>query len=102
MYSRLYTDVLNRYGWVESCEAFVTSYADIGLFGLYSQADFSSANDMMRVAVAQLINMQHVGEVELARARNMLKTSIFYALETRNVQYDDIGRQVRGVIGRPF
>ena len=34
MYSRLYTNVLNQYGWVESCVSFNHSYTDSGLFGI--------------------------------------------------------------------
>ena len=34
MYSRLYTNVLNQYGWVENCMAFNHAYTDSGLFGI--------------------------------------------------------------------
>lgn len=36
MHTRLYTEVLNRYAWVESCQASSVMYADSGLFTIYA------------------------------------------------------------------
>src|SRR5690606_212604 len=34
MYSRLFSNVLNRYNWIESCMSFNHCYSDSGLFGI--------------------------------------------------------------------
>jgi len=34
LFSRLYTNVLNRYYWVQNATAFNVQYEDVGLFGV--------------------------------------------------------------------
>jgi len=41
-----------------------------------------------------LLTLVDIEEQELQRAKNLLKSSIFYNLEGRSVLVDDIGRQV--------
>lgn len=97
MYSRMYQQVLNRSSFLDSAEAF-TSFADeTGLFGVMaSTAQPSRVRDTVIILAKQLaiLALKQVSEIELARARNMLKCNVLTQLESRLVIFEDMGRQV--------
>lgn len=97
MYSRMYQQVLNRYGFLESAEAF-TSFADEGgIFGVSgSTASPARVADLVTILGDQLARLavQQVGDLELSRARNMLKCNVLTQLESRLILFEDMGRQV--------
>lgn len=96
MYSRLYTTVLNQHYLVDHCASFHHCYNDGGLFGISISLDrriAGRAGALISEQFAALTEKGHVGEEELARARNQLKSSLVMALESRMVQVEDLGRQ---------
>lgn len=101
MYSRLYTNVLNQHGWVESCMAFNNSYTDSGLFGISASCTPQRVTQMLEVMCQQLQNLtlDHghaaLGELEVRRAKNQLRSSLLMNLESRMVELEDLGRQVQ-------
>lgn len=101
MYSRLYTNVLNQHGWVESCMAFNHSYTDSGLFGISASCTPQRVTQMLEVMCQQLQNLtlDHghaaLGELEVRRAKNQLRSSLLMNLESRMVELEDLGRQVQ-------
>ena len=101
MYSRLYRNVLNRHGWVESCVAFNHSYTDSGLFGISASCKPSMTMQMLEVMCKELKNMTLEGgyaalqEEEVRRAKNQLRSSLLMNLESRMVELEDLGRQVQ-------
>ncbi|KAL9596392.1 MAG: hypothetical protein Q9219_005827 [cf. Caloplaca sp. 3 TL-2023] len=101
MYSRLYTNVLNQYGWVESCVAFNHSYTDSGLFGISASCKPSKIMQMLEVVCRELHNLSVDGgpgalkPVEVNRAKNQLRSSLLMNLESRMVELEDLGRQVQ-------
>ncbi|ROV87619.1 hypothetical protein VSDG_09615 [Cytospora chrysosperma] len=101
MYSRLYTNVLNQYGWVESCVAFNHSYTDSGLFGIAASCYPGRTARMLEVMCRELralaldSGFAALGEVEVARAKNQLRSSLLMNLESRMVELEDLGRQVQ-------
>ncbi|RKF75787.1 Mitochondrial-processing peptidase subunit alpha [Golovinomyces cichoracearum] len=101
MYSRLYTNVLNHYGWVESCVAFNHSYTDSGLFGISSSCSPTHVPQMLDVMCRELRFLtlesgpQSLQPVEVNRAKNQLKSSLLMNLESRMVELEDLGRQVQ-------
>eukprot|EP00529_Nitzschia_sp_RCC80_P016420 CAMPEP_0113501730 /NCGR_PEP_ID=MMETSP0014_2-20120614/33124_1 /TAXON_ID=2857 /ORGANISM="Nitzschia sp." /LENGTH=658 /DNA_ID=CAMNT_0000396365 /DNA_START=95 /DNA_END=2068 /DNA_ORIENTATION=- /assembly_acc=CAM_ASM_000159 len=97
MYTRMYQQVLNRYGWMETAEAFTTFADEGGLFGVSgSTPDPSKVLDLVTVLADQLARLavQPVGDVELSRARNMLKCNVLTQLESRLILFEDMGRQI--------
>jgi len=101
MYSRLYTNVLNQHHWVESCVAFNHSYTDSGLFGISASCMPAKVAQMLEVMCKELAalcadtgyaKLQHV---EVARAKNQLRSSLLMNLESRMVELEDLGRQVQ-------
>ncbi|GAA5943686.1 hypothetical protein JCM3775_001334 [Rhodotorula graminis] len=100
MYSRLYTSVLNQYHAVDFCSAFHHCYLDSGLFGLSISVHPSFLFRTPELIAQQLDAVTRpmgggIGETELRRARNQLKSSLAMALESRMVQVEDLGRQVQ-------
>ncbi|KAF2106239.1 mitochondrial-processing peptidase-like protein subunit alpha [Lophiotrema nucula] len=101
MYSRLYTNILNQHGWVESCIAFNHSYTDSGLFGIAASCSPAMVAQMLEVMCRELNNLgQETGfgalqELEVQRAKNQLRSSLLMNLESRMVELEDLGRQVQ-------
>ncbi|KAF9877508.1 mitochondrial processing peptidase [Colletotrichum karsti] len=101
MYSRLYTNVLNQHGWVESCVAFNHSYTDSGLFGISASCVPGRTASMLDVMCRELraltldtgFSALKAGEVD--RAKNQLRSSLLMNLESRMVELEDLGRQVQ-------
>ncbi|KAI1458249.1 peptidase M16 inactive domain-containing protein [Annulohypoxylon moriforme] len=101
MYSRLYTNVLNQYHWVESCQSFNHSYTDSGLFGISAQCQPERTTDMLNVMCQELKSLTMDGgfaglkQPEVDRAKNQLRSSLLMNLESRMVELEDLGRQVQ-------
>ncbi|KAF2188968.1 hypothetical protein K469DRAFT_563996 [Zopfia rhizophila CBS 207.26] len=101
MYSRLYTNVLNQHGWVESCIAFNHSYTDSGLFGIAASCAPAQVSQMLEVmcrelnALTQETGYAALKEGEVQRAKNQLRSSLLMNLESRMVELEDLGRQVQ-------
>lgn len=101
MYSRLYTNVLNQHGWVESCVAFNHSYTDSGLFGISASCTPMRVTQMLEVMCRELVNLtldtgfSALQLVEVNRAKNQLRSSLLMNLESRLVELEDLGRQVQ-------
>lgn len=101
MYSRLYTNVLNQHGWVESCAAFNHSYTDSGLFGISSACSPNRVTSMLEVMCQELQALtlesgySSLQTVEVNRAKNQLRSSLLMNLESRMIELEDLGRQVQ-------
>ncbi|KKY21133.1 putative mitochondrial processing peptidase alpha [Phaeomoniella chlamydospora] len=101
MYSRLYTNVLNQHGWVESCAAFNHSYTDSGLFGIAASCSPYYAHHMVDVICRELQSLtldsgfSALQPGEVSRAKNQLRSSLLMNLESRLVELEDLGRQVQ-------
>ncbi|KAJ5561558.1 hypothetical protein N7535_003978 [Penicillium sp. DV-2018c] len=101
MYSRLYTNVLNQHGWVESCIAFNHSYTDSGIFGISSSCSPTRVTEMLEVMCRELQSLtldngySALQAQEVNRAKNQLRSSLLMNLESRMVELEDLGRQVQ-------
>ncbi|CAG8685258.1 21826_t:CDS:2 [Rhizophagus irregularis] len=100
MYSRLFTNVLNQYNWMESCMCFNHCYTDSGLFGISASCRPEYNHHILDVIAQQLNSVTRfdhggVTQSELLRAKNQLKSSLLMNLESRMVQLEDLGRQVQ-------
>jgi len=101
MYSRLYTNVLNQHGWVESCMAFNHSYTDSGLFGIAGACEPGRVGHMVDVICRELQSLtldsgfSSLQLQEVNRAKNQLRFSLLMNLESRLVELEDLGRQVQ-------
>ncbi|KAL2828465.1 acetoacetyl-CoA synthase [Aspergillus cavernicola] len=101
MYSRLYTNVLNQHGWVESCMAFNHGYKDSGVFGISASCSPTRTTQMLEVMCRELqaLTLDNgytaLQPQEVNRAKNQLRSSLLMNLESRMVELEDLGRQVQ-------
>jgi processing peptidase subunit alpha len=101
MYSRLYTNVLNQYGWVENCVAFNHAYTDSGLFGISAACATTYVPRMLDTMARELsvlsaeTGLARLSDIEVKRAKNQLRSSLLMNLESRMVELEDLGRQVQ-------
>ncbi|OJD12054.1 hypothetical protein AJ78_07296 [Emergomyces pasteurianus Ep9510] len=101
MYSRLYTNVLNQHGWVESCMAFNLSYTDSGIFGISASCVPSRITAMVEVICRELhalttdSRFSALEPAEVNRAKNQLRSGLLMNLESRMVELEDLGRQMQ-------
>ena len=95
MFSRLYTQVLNKHYWSESIEAFLSIHEHAGLLGIDGACPPDKLVNLIQVITQQFstLAVAPVPEEELQRAKNMLKSSMMMQLESRLVQCEDIARQ---------
>jgi processing peptidase subunit alpha len=102
MYSRLYREILNRYYWAESAEAFTLFYQEVGLMGMNGSCSTpDKGRDLTHVLADHFIQLltTPVSDEELYRARNMLKCNVLTQLESRLVLFEDVARQI-GTYGK--
>lgn len=101
MFSRLYTQVLNRYAWCESCIAFNHSYTDSGLFGISASCQPQNILHMLQIMCEQLHSLtpasghRALTRDEVSRAKNLLRSNLLMNLESRMIGLEDLGRQVQ-------
>eukprot|EP00392_Amoebophrya_sp_AT5.2_P017989 g18432.t1 len=65
MHSRLFTQVLNRYAWVEQCSAFSHQYSDTGLFGIYGIVDPNHARDFVTITANTFFDLRSFSPIEV-------------------------------------
>lgn len=95
MYSRLYTNVLNRYHWMYNATAYNHAYNDTGIFCIHASADPPALSELVSIIVNEFAMLTgRIGEVELSRAKKQLQSMLLMNLEQRPVLFEDIGRQV--------
>nr|CDS25711.1 mitochondrial processing peptidase [Hymenolepis microstoma] len=96
MYSRLYTNVLNQYHWVNSAQATNHVYADAGIFTVTGSAEPSNLHQLIRVLANELRYTAEapISEEELQRAKNQLESMLLMNLEMRPVAFEDMARQI--------
>lgn len=96
MYTRLYSEILNRHGWVSSAMAFNHCYSDTGIFGIHASCDDpANVNNLIEVVSAQMGKLvEPLADGELERAKAMTKSSLIMNLESRGVVCEDLGRQM--------
>ena len=94
MHTRLYTEVLNRYHWAESCQASSVMYIDSGLLTVYATVMPQFGSQFHNVLAQIFEGVAKMSNIELERAKNALKSSIHMNLEMRAVMMEDMGRQM--------
>eukprot|EP00897_Mesotaenium_endlicherianum_P009431 jgi/Mesen1/8516/ME000480S07866 len=96
MYSRLYLQVLNEFGKVQSCTAFNSIYNNSGIIGIYAVAESDFTSQLVDIMTNQILSIAGGGveEEELERAKRATISSVLMNLESRMVVAEDIGRQI--------
>lgn len=67
MYTRLYREVLNKYGWVESAESFISCHRDCGLLGIDGSCRVDSVVAIIQVIIPEIIDVRSYLNANLNR-----------------------------------
>jgi len=94
MCSRLYTNVLNQYGWVENAQSFDSIASDSGIFGINASCAQDQGAGLVDILCTEFAAMAKVGADELERAKAQLKVGLLMQLESRALYFEDAGRQL--------
>lgn len=94
MHSRLYTDVMQQYHFVENCMAFNEQHSDAGLFGVYMSGAAQDATKLVEIMHQQLKGLSKFSAEEVKRAKNSLKGTIYTHSDNPRVLMEDMGRQL--------
>jgi len=97
MYTRLYTNVLNKKHWMHSATAFNHAYFDTGLFGIAGSAPKNQLYEGTEVILREFARLTTEGDIqpeELDRAKKQLQSMLLMNLESRPVIFEDVARQV--------
>lgn len=96
MFTRLFTNVLNRYHWVHSSTAHNASYEDSGLFYIQSSSEPAQLKNLVDIVINEFNNIAQgpMYKEELARAKKQLISMLWLNLEIRPIVFEDIARQV--------
>uniref|UniRef100_T1ILS6 Guanine nucleotide-binding protein-like 3 homolog n=1 Tax=Strigamia maritima TaxID=126957 RepID=T1ILS6_STRMM len=95
MYTRLYTNVLNRFHWMYNATAYNHAYNDTGIFCIHASAHPSQLNELVEVIVKEFVGMAgEITDKEIDRAKTQLQSMLLMNLESRPVVFEDIARQV--------
>jgi predicted Zn-dependent peptidase len=95
MSSRLFQEVREIRGLCYSIYAFHSPYQDTGLFALYAGTDPADVEELMRVAVGEIvIAAETITEVEVARAKTQMKAGLLMALESSATRAEQVARQM--------
>lgn len=99
MYSRLYTQMLNRYDWLEHARVFSLDYQSPrigGLFGINASCIPDRAPQMIRLMLSFLTNQltASLTSTELTRAKNQLKSAVLMGLESRHLMLESCAQQL--------
>lgn len=96
MYSRLYTQMLNRYSWLEHARVFSQDYLQGGLFGINASCLPERASTLINILMKYLTThlTASLTSTELSRAKNQLKSAILMGMESRHLMLESFAQQV--------
>jgi predicted Zn-dependent peptidase len=96
MSSRLFVEIRERRGLAYVVAAGCDNYVDTGVFEVYTGAATDKAGEAMEAVLAELERIRHepVGERELKKAKEQLRSSIEMGQESNADVADRLGRQL--------
>jgi predicted Zn-dependent peptidase len=79
--------------YVDGASALNHHFTDSGLFGITIEGSGSHSQDLMNLAIEELNSLkQPIDEVELNRAKNILKMNVLMAMERTEDRLEEIAR----------
>merc|ERR1712166_1248420 len=92
MHSRS-VSAMQRNNFVDGMNAINTHFSDSGLFGMTVEGPGSHSQELMGVITETMDGLRnHIDEIELNRAKNILKMNILMAMEKSDDRLEEIAR----------
>ena len=93
MHCRAITNMMQRHNFVDSASAINSHFTDSGLFGMQIEGPGSHSQELMSVLLEEFNALKNpIDEVELNRAKNILKMNILMAMERSEDRLEEIAR----------
>lgn len=94
MSSRLFQEIREKRGLAYSIYSYVASYSDSGYLAIYLGVDKESVDESLALILQEVYNMQHnlVSEIELANAKDFVKSGMFLSMENMETIMTRIAR----------
>jgi len=85
--------MMQKNPYVDGASALNHHFTDSGLFGITIEGSGSHSQDLMNLAIEELNSLkQPIDEVELNRAKNILKMNVLMAMERTEDRLEEIAR----------
>ncbi len=95
MSSRLFQEVREKRGLAYTVQAFMSSYADSGVFGIYTATGEDKVAEAIPAICGEIVKLQDgVNEQELLRAKNQIKSGLLMSRESSASIAEWIGRHL--------
>ena len=100
--SRLFQEIREKRGLVYTIYSFISSYADIGVFGVYAGAGRKKAEEVVSLMLEHLSALPgSLRQEELDKAKEQLKGNLILGLESTSTLMQNIAKQ-EIYLGRHF
>ena len=93
MHCRAITNMMQRHNFVDGASAINSHFSDSGLFGMTIEGPGSHSAELMSVLTEEMNNLKNpIDDVELNRAKNILKMNILMAMVRSEDRLEEIAR----------
>ena len=93
MHCRAITNLMQKNNFVDGASAINSHFSDSGLFGMTIEGPGSHSSELMNVLVEELNGLRKpIEEVELNRAKNVLKMQVLMAMERSEDRLEELAR----------
>ena len=93
MHCRAINNMMQRHNFVDSASAINSHFTDSGLFGMQIEGPGSHSSELMNVLLEEFNALKNpIDEVELNRAKNILKMNVLMAMERSEDRLEEIAR----------
>lgn len=92
--SRLFQEIREKRGLAYSVYSFLSSYMDVGVWGIYAGTSPEKASEVVEICLKELrVIPSTITEAEVERARTQLKGNIMLGLESTSRRMQNIANQ---------
>jgi processing peptidase subunit alpha len=93
MHCRAVTNLMQKHNFVEGASAINSHFTDSGLFGMSIEGPGSHSHELMSLLLEELNGLKNpIDEIELNRAKNILKMNVLMAMERTDDRLEEIAR----------
>jgi predicted Zn-dependent peptidase len=95
MSSRLFQEIREKRGLAYSVSSFSSSYADTGMFNIYSATSPDKVRELINAVCDELKRATHdISDAELTKAKSQSKASLLMSQESSSSRADTLGRRL--------
>lgn len=93
MHCRAITNLMQKHSCVDGASALNHHFTDSGLFGMTIEGPGAQSDELMKLLLQELNGLREsIDEVELNRAKNILKMQVLMAMERTDDRLEEIAR----------